>query len=220
MSVVITIDGPAGAGKSTAARMLAKRLGYLFLDTGALYRTVALYLKEKNAIEADDKTIERLLQECEISYDGNNVFLNGRAVSSEIRTPEISELSSVTSTKKVVREFLTDLQRKIASNRDVVAEGRDSGTVVFPQGKKFFLTASIDERARRRWKELKDKGLEVSLEEIKKSIKTRDERDSSRDLAPLKPAEDAIIIDTTGLNPLEVVEEILKKMEQQGVREQ
>ncbi len=212
MSVVITIDGPAGAGKSTVARMLAKRLGYLFLDTGALYRTVALYLKEKNAIEADDKTIERLLQGCEISYDGKDVFLNGRVVSSEIRTPEMSELSSICSTKRVVREFLTGLQRKIASNRDVVAEGRDSGTVVFPHGKKFFLTASIDERARRRWRELRDKGLEVSFEEIKESIIKRDERDSSRNFAPLKPAGDAIIIDTTDYSPLEVVEEILKRI--------
>ncbi len=212
MSEIITIDGPAGAGKSTVARMLAKRLGYLFLDTGALYRTVALYLKEKNAIEANDETIERLLQECEISYDGKELFLNGRVVTSEIRTPEMSELSSITSTKRVVREFLTGLQRKIASGRNVVAEGRDSGTVVFPHGKKFFLTASINERAMRRWRELKDKGLEVSFEEIKKSIIERDERDSCREIAPLKPAEDAIIIDTTDLSPLEVVEEILKRI--------
>lgn len=212
MPVVITIDGPAGAGKSTVARMLAKRLGYLFLDTGALYRTVALYLKEKDAIETDDKTIEGLLQGAEISYDGEDVFLNGRVVTHEIRTPEMSELSSIISTRKVVREFLTDLQRKIASGRNVVAEGRDSGTVVFPQGKKFFLTASVSERARRRWKELKDKGLEASFEEIKESIIKRDERDSSRNFAPLKPAEDAIIIDTTGLSPLEVVEEILKRI--------
>lgn len=213
MSVVITIDGPAGAGKSTVARMLAKRLGYLFLDTGALYRTVALYLKEKNAIEADDETIERLLQGCEISYDGKDVFLNGRVVSSEIRTPEMSELSSICSTKRVVREFLTGLQRKIALNRDVVAEGRDSGTVVFPQGKKFFLTASIDERARRRWRELRDKGIELDMEEVKNSMLRRDERDSSRELAPLKPAPDAIIIDTTELTSSRVVEEIIKRLD-------
>lgn len=213
MSVVITIDGPAGAGKSTVARMLAKRLGYLFLDTGALYRTVALYLKEKNAIEADDETIERLLHGCEISYDGKDVFLNGRVVSSEIRTPEMSELSSICSTKRVVREFLTGLQRKIALNRDVVAEGRDSGTVVFPHGKKFFLTASIDERARRRWKELRDKGIELDIEEVKNSMLRRDERDSSRELAPLKPAPDAIIIDTTELTPSRVVEEIIKRLD-------
>ncbi|MCX7793387.1 MAG: (d)CMP kinase [Thermodesulfovibrionales bacterium] len=213
MPQVITIDGPSGAGKSTVARLLAKRLGYLFLDTGALYRTVALYLKEKNAIQADDATIQRLLQECKISYDGENILLNSRSVSSEIRTPEISELSSIVSTKKVVRDFLTELQRKIASGRDVVAEGRDSGTVVFPEGKKFFLTASIEERAKRRWKELKEKGIEADIEEVRESMNRRDQRDSTRELAPLKPAESAIIIDTTELTPSQVVEEIIKRLD-------
>lgn len=212
MSVVITIDGPAGSGKSTVARLLAERLGYLFLDSGALYRTVALYLREKKAIEVNEETVEKLLKKCEIFYDGKDIFLNGKAVTAELRTPEISELSSIVSTKRVVREFLTSLQRKIASGRDVVAEGRDSGTVVFPQARKFFLTASIDERARRRWRELKDKGINIGFKEVMESIIKRDERDSSRELAPLKPAEDAIIIDTTELTPFQVVEEIIKKL--------
>jgi cytidylate kinase len=216
MPVVITIDGPAGAGKSTTARILAKRLGFLYLDTGALYRTVALYLKEKNAIEVlvakvtvDNLTLKNLLEGCEIEYSEDEIYLNGRPVSSDIRTPEISELASVVSTRKVVRDYLNELQRRIASHRDIVVEGRDSGTVVFPEAKKFFLTASLEERARRRWKELREKGIGVELEEIKEAIRRRDERDSSRDIAPLKLPEDAIIIDSSELSPGEVVDRII-----------
>jgi len=213
MPRIIAIDGPAGAGKSTTARMLAERLGFLYLDTGALYRTVALYLKEKNAIEVvDDVTLKKLLEGCEIIYSQEEIYLNGRPVSSEIRTPQISELASVVSTRKIVRDFLNELQRRIASHRDVVVEGRDSGTVVFPGAIKFFLTASIEERARRRWKDLRDKGITVEYEEIKEAIIRRDKRDSSRDIAPLKAAKDAIIIDTSNLSPYEVVETIIKQI--------
>lgn len=213
MPRIIAIDGPAGAGKSTTARMLAERLGFLYLDTGALYRTVALYLKEKNAIEVvDDVTLKKLLEGCEIIYFQEEIYLNGRPVSSEIRTPQISELASVVSTRKIVRDFLNELQRRIASHRDVVVEGRDSGTVVFPGAIKFFLTASIEERARRRWKDLRDKGITVEYEEIKEAIIRRDKRDSSRDIAPLKAAKDAIIIDTSNLSPYEVVETIIKQI--------
>jgi len=212
MPIVITIDGPAGAGKSTTARILAERLGFLYLDTGALYRTVALYLKEKNAIEVvDNLTLKNLLEGCEIEYSEDEIYLNGRPVSSDIRTPEISELASVVSTRKVVRDYLNELQRRIASHRDIVVEGRDSGTVVFPEAIKFFLTASIEERAKRRWKDLRDKGITMGLEEIKEAIIKRDQRDSSRKIAPLKVAEDAIIIDTSALSPSEVVETIIKK---------
>ncbi len=221
MPIVITIDGPAGAGKSTTARILAERLGFLYLDTGALYRTVALYLKEKNAIEVvDDVTLKNLLEGCEIVYSQEEIYLNGRPVSSDIRTPEISELASVVSTRKVVRDYLNELQRRIASHRDIVVEGRDSGTVVFPEAIKFFLTASIEERAKRRWKDLRDKGITIGLEEIKEAIIKRDQRDSSRKIAPLKVAGDAIIIDTSALSPSEVVETIIKQIsraaEQQG----
>lgn len=211
---VITIDGPAGAGKSTVARLLAKKLGLLYLDTGALYRTVALYLKDRNAIDAPDHIVKELLEQCHIQYDGEQILLNGSEVSSEIRTPEISELASIVSTKKVVREFLTELQRKIASSRGVVAEGRDSGTVVFPWGIKFFLTASLEERARRRWKELRERGIKIDIDEVKESIIRRDHRDSNRQIAPLKPAEDAIIIDTSQLSPSEVVEIITERIKQ------
>ncbi len=212
MSMIITIDGPAGAGKSTTARMLAEKLGFLYLDTGALYRTVALYLKQKDAIMADDITMGELLKYCRIVYSEEEIFLDGRPVSSEIRTPEISELASVVSTRKVVRDFLNELQRRIASENNTVVEGRDSGTVVFPGAIKFFLTASIEERAKRRWKDLKDKGITVEYEEIKEAIIRRDKRDSSRDIAPLKAAKDAIIIDTSNLSPYDVVETIIKQI--------
>lgn len=205
---VIAIDGPAGAGKSTVSRLLAEELGYTYIDSGALYRTVALYLKELDSMNVDDENLERLLNDCDITYENGNVYLNGKIINHEIRTPEISELTSVISTRKVVRDFVTELQRKIASKRDVVVEGRDAGTHVFPRAKKFFLTASLDERVKRRYLELIEKGHRITIHEIREAIINRDERDSNREIAPLKPSPDAIIIDTSTMKPDEVVEMI------------
>ncbi len=208
MKRVITIDGPSGAGKSTVAKELAKRLGFEYLDTGALYRAVALYLRKKGHDESitDDK-LGSELKEVEISFEKARVFLNGEDVSDAIRTPEIGHYSSVFSARPVVREFLLGLQREFATTHDTVAEGRDMGTVVFPGADcKFFLDASTEERARRRFLQLKAMGKEITEQDALKDVVERDRRDSSRDIAPLKKADDAIYVDTTKLSLRETID--------------
>lgn len=213
-TMIITIDGPAGAGKSTVSKMLARRLDSLYLDTGAMYRAVALRVQMEGVDPKDEEALKELCQKMEISFqdDGERqrVICQGEDVTEGIRDPEIGWLASTVSIKPPVREAMVRLQRKIGFQRRIVAEGRDTGTIVFPHAKyKFFLIADPRERARRRYRELKGKGLEVSLEEIEKEVRERDAQDSSRVLAPLRPAEDAQIIDSTGLTPEEVVERIL-----------
>lgn len=200
-TINIAIDGPAGAGKSTIAKMVSADMGYIYVDTGAMYRAVALYLTENNI---PDEDIEKVLGDVEVSLkfvDGvQRVYLGDRDVSELIRTPEISMAASRTSAIPAVRARLFDLQQKLARENNIIMDGRDIGTVVLPHADvKIFLTASAEERANRRYKELSEKPDCPSYEEILKDIIERDYNDMNRETAPLKQAEDAILVDTTEL---------------------
>lgn len=211
---VVTVDGPAGSGKSTVGRLLAKRLSYVYLDTGALYRAMALKVRMAGVSPDSREKIAILCGSTEIALrecDGTTrILLDGEDVTERIRTPEISMLASTISALPEVRASLLSVQRDSVRDGGVVAEGRDMGTVVFPGADvKFFLTASAGERGRRRWQELKDRGHEVSLEEVLKDVVQRDRQDSERELAPLRPSDDGVLIDSTGKNIDEVVEEMI-----------
>ncbi|RMG72069.1 MAG: (d)CMP kinase [Nitrospirae bacterium] len=208
MKRIITIDGPSGAGKSTVAKELARRLGFQYLDTGALYRAAALYLRNRGFDETiDDQRLRAELSGADIFFNGGRVFLNGKDVSEAIRTPEIGHYSSVFSARPVVREFLLGLQRSFPERHNTVAEGRDMGTVVFPEADcKFFLDASVKERARRRFLQLRAMGKEITEEEAFKDVVERDRRDSSRDVSPLKKADDALYVDTSELSLEDTIE--------------
>lgn len=211
MKKVIAIDGPSGAGKTTIAKVLAKKLGFNYLDTGALYRAVALGLINKNiSPEDDDSKIMQALKDLKIKFLDGKVYLNNMDISAKIRSPEIDHYSSVFSTKRIIREFLLDIQREAGLNSDLIAEGRDTTTVVFPNAyKKIFLDASPEERGRRRYLQLKEKGIEIDIDDAIKSIIERDKRDSSRDIAPLQLAKDALYIDSSNLSIDEVIDKIL-----------
>jgi cytidylate kinase len=207
--VVVTIDGPAGAGKSTVARMLAERLGYGLLDTGAIYRAVALVASGDSVAWDDGPRLAALARDLDIRFElvegKNTVHVRGQDVSAAIRAPEISVGASQVSAHPEVRTALLDLQRRLGAGGGVVVEGRDTGTVVFPHAAaKFFLTASVEERARRRVAELRATGATVDHEITLREIRERDERDASRDVAPMVAAQDAVIVDSSS-QPLEVV---------------
>ncbi len=205
MKKIIAVDGPAGAGKSTVSKIVAAKLGYTYIDTGAMYRAVAL--KSSQTCEDLIMIIDKINIELD---DKAQVFLDGVNVTKEIRTPEISKLASDVSKFGFVRKRLTELQRQMAERGAVIMDGRDIGTQVLPNADlKIFLTASLDERARRRFEELKAKGQSVDFDAIKTEIALRDKQDSEREIAPLKQAEDAILIDSTNLQVEEVVEKIL-----------
>jgi len=223
MNQVITIDGPAGAGKSTVSRIVAKKLDYLYLDTGAMYRAVALQAKRMGLGFSDGEDLYRMCKELDLRFvsdeDSPMVFIGEENVSSAIRMPEMDMLASSISAVKEVREAMTELQRKIGRAGKLVAEGRDMGTVVFPDAVfKFFVTASVEVRVERRCSERMecsermDRGESVSREDIEEDIRKRDEQDKTRAIAPLRPAEDAMIIDTSVLDIGEVVKDILRKI--------
>ena len=208
---IVAIDGPSGSGKSTISRMLAHKLGFTYLDTGAMYRAVGLKAKRAGIDLDDTEALAVMLKDIEIhlapkSNDDVRVFLDGEDVSAEIRTAEMGMVASKVSANMAVRKKLTKLQQDMGRKGAIVAEGRDMGTVVFPGADfKFFLDASPEERARRRCEQLKQRGEEADYQEILEQITKRDEDDSSRALAPLKPAKDAIIVDSSKMNPDEVL---------------
>ncbi len=212
---IVTVDGPAGSGKSTIAKIIAKKYGFTYLDTGAMYRMIALYALE-NSIDLDDsKAVETMLENTKLDIVGNQFFLNGKDVSEEIRTPRVSAVVSPVAAIKEVRVKLVDLQREISKGKSVILDGRDIGTVVFPNGDvKIFLVASPEERAKRRLKEYEEKGVEADYESVLASIKERDHIDSTRKESPLKKAEDAHEIDSSTMSIDEVVAAISKYIDE------
>lgn len=213
--ISVAIDGPAGAGKSSISRLAAKRLGFIYVDTGALYRAVGLKFSLSGADTSLDCDIDGILAETVVDIrfkDGEQrVFLDGRDVSDEIRTPNASMMASAVSARPQVRAFLLEMQRKLARENNVVMDGRDIGTVVLPDAKvKIYLTASAEVRAKRRLKELKEKGEKVTFKEVYDDMVKRDYDDMHRKIAPLKQAEDAVLADTTDCSLEESVELVLK----------
>ncbi len=213
--ISIAIDGPGGAGKSSIAKALAERIGFIYVDTGALYRSIGLYMLENNVDLSDSNAITGKLKDIsvELKYVDNKqrVILCGKDVSEDIRKPEVSMAASKVSAIPAVRDFLLSLQRDMADKNNIIMDGRDIGTVVLPNAQiKMFLTASPEERAMRRYKELIAKGEEVEYETVLSELNERDYNDSHRSVAPLKPADDAAVIDTTGNNLEQSVDMIMK----------
>ena len=221
-TVAIAIDGPAGAGKSSLAKALASRLGYVYVDTGALYRAIGLAFMEKG-IDTDlncdaDKELKDITVDIKFIDGVQHVFLNGEDVSEKIRTPKASMMASAVSAKPEVRAFLLEMQRDFAKKYNVIMDGRDIGTVVLPNADiKIFLTASDEERAMRRFRELKEKGDSATFEEVLSDMRQRDYNDSHRAIAPLKPAEDSIIADTTGKNVEQSVEMLMNIVKEKNI---
>jgi cytidylate kinase len=215
MNYSIAIDGPAGAGKSTIAKSIAKKLSYIYVDTGAMYRAMALYIIRKNIKPEESNQISLACKDADITIeyrDGEQiVVLNGENVNPYIRTEEVGNMASVSSANMDVRLKLVELQRQLANKADVIMDGRDIGTYVLPNANiKVYLTASSAVRAKRRYDELTQKGLTCNIEEIERDIIERDKRDSSREFAPLKQAEDAILVDSSNMTVEEVIDTIIK----------
>ena len=202
----IAVDGPSGAGKSTIAKAIAKKLNIDYIDTGAMYRAVGYKMLKKGVALTDLEGLEKMLETTEIDFSEGNIYLDGEIVNDYIRTPEISKQASDCSAIGMVRKKLVDLQQKMGEAKSVIMDGRDIGTVVFPDAEfKFFITASAEERARRRYEELIAKGQDVTLEQVLTDLNTRDHNDSTREITPLRKADDAVEVDTTAMNIEEVV---------------
>ena len=216
----IAIDGPAGSGKSSVSRLVAQRLGFTYVDTGAMYRAVGLAAVENGLDTKNADAVSGILDGLKITLSGSakqQIFLNERNVSEEIRLPEISVAASNVATIPAVRLKLTELQRELAKTCNVVMDGRDIGTYVLPDAElKIFLTASLEERARRRYNELCEKGVETDFESVKADMEYRDENDSSREMAPLKAADDSITVDTTDLTVEQTVDAICEAAASKG----
>lgn len=213
MGYNVAIDGPAGAGKSTIAKLVAKEKGYIYVDTGAMYRGLAIHFLNKGVNPDDREAVAEACRDAEVSIgyeDGvQQIYLNGENVTSMLRTEEVGNMASRTSAIPQVREKLLELQRSLAREKDVIMDGRDIGTNILPDANvKIYLTASVETRAMRRYTELKEKGESCNLEEIARDISERDERDMTREIAPLKKAEDAILVDSSDMTIPEVVAEI------------
>lgn len=212
---VIAIDGPAGAGKSTIAKMAAKKLNYIYIDTGAMYRGVAWLVLQKYQAPITTTQVLSVIKDINIrlAYDNNGnmiIYVNNQDVSTQIRTPEVTALVSQVAAINEVRQKMVELQREMARNGSVLMDGRDIGTCVLPNADlKIYLTASADERAHRRAKEMMEKGYDVNVEEIKKEIIARDKADMQREISPLKKADDAILLDTTNMSIDEVLQKII-----------
>ena len=222
--LIITIDGPSGAGKSTVARGLARKLGYVYIDTGAMYRAVAFEAKDKAAELRDEETLSQWVSSLKIAFSNQQgevrVLCNGRDVSQEIRSPDVSLLASEISKRRGVREVLVRMQRNLGKGGGVVFEGRDTGTVVFPGADvKFYLDARPEERARRRHEELRKRGMPADFDRTLKEVLQRDDNDMGRILAPLRKAEDAILIDSTDRSAEEVIEAMVMHVLGKNMRE-
>lgn len=214
----IAIDGPAGAGKSTIAKKAAKKLDFIYVDTGAMYRAIALYFIRNGVAAGDEKTIGEKCSDIDVSIDyvdgAQQVILNGENVNDFIRTEQVSMMTSSISKYSAVRDKLLNLQRQLAAEKNVIMDGRDIGTCVLPDAKtKIFLTASAEERARRRYKEQVERGIECDIKQIEKDIIARDEQDMNREIAPLKQAEDAVLIDSSDMSIEQVVDAIIDVFE-------
>lgn len=209
----IAIDGPSGAGKSTIAKAVATRLGIDYIDTGAMYRAVGLKMLNHNMPMEESQALRRLLENTDIDFSRGNIILDGQTVNDQIRTPEVSMAASACSALGMVRSKLVELQRRMGERKSVIMDGRDIGTNVLPDAEyKFFLTASTEERARRRWKELLARGEKISFEKVLKDIEMRDYNDSTRELNPLRRAEDAVEIDSTSMSVEDVVKDICDRI--------
>ena len=207
---LITIDGPAGSGKGTIAKQLSQELKLNYLDSGAIYRILGFHLKTKNIPIDNDALLKESIQKAKIRFTEDAIFLNDRDVTDAIRTESIAKMASLIAANKTVRVNIIDFQRSFLKKPGLVAEGRDMGTVVFPEAKyKFFLTASVEERASRRYKQLISKGFDVNISDLVVEIQERDFRDTNRTISPLVPAANAVIIDTTELSPIQVINFIL-----------
>ena len=219
---IVTIDGPTGAGKSTVGKLLAERIGYTYLDTGAMYRVVALETKRSGIDPESEADLADLCRKIDISFkreSGMRVYSSGRDVTEEIRTPEISMLASRVSAIACVREALVRMQRACAREGKIVADGRDAGTVIFPAARfKFFLDAAPEVRSQRRYKELIDKSLKVDYSVVHREMLQRDQDDSSRAIAPLKPAADAVVINTTRMTIEDVAQEMAQAIDAQRLQ--
>ncbi len=220
MNIAIAIDGPAGAGKSTIAKLAAKELSFIYVDTGALYRAIGLCAYRNNISSKDAEKIIEMIKDIKVELAFNDkgeqvVLLNGEDVSALIRTPEISMYASDVSAIPQVRAFLLDLQRNMAKTNNVIMDGRDIGTVVLPDAKiKIFLTASPEVRAKRRYDELIEKGMDVNFDDVLSDVITRDYNDSHRETAPLKPADDSVIVDTSDLDLKQSVDKLISIMKE------